>query len=66
MYSPKIQEDLIPKLYQLKEKTGKPMTKIVDDLLRQEIEKLLRQLYLTEDAAKYKEATNAPLHNVRK
>jgi hypothetical protein len=34
MYSPKISEDLIPLLYQLRLKEKKPMTKIVDELLR--------------------------------
>jgi len=34
MYSPKIREDLIPILYQLGKEHGKPMTKVVDDILR--------------------------------
>lgn len=35
MYSPKIQNDLIPLLYQIKQaQNGKPMTEIVDDILR--------------------------------
>jgi hypothetical protein len=35
VYSPKIKPDLIPMLYQIKQvQGGKPMTKIVDDILR--------------------------------
>lgn len=33
MYSPKIDESLIPILYKLAKQKGRPMTKIVDDLL---------------------------------
>lgn len=34
MYSPKIREDLIPQLYFLAKKAKKPMTKVVDGILR--------------------------------
>lgn len=34
MYSPKIRDDLIPRLYQLGKSANKPMTKIVDEILR--------------------------------
>ena len=34
MYSPKIQEDLIPKLYHRAKAEGVPMTKFVDRILR--------------------------------
>lgn len=34
MYSPKIREDLIPRLYQLGKAASKPMTKVVDEILR--------------------------------
>lgn len=34
MYSPKIREDLIPELYMLSKHVQKPMTKVVDDILR--------------------------------
>jgi hypothetical protein len=35
MYSPKIKPDLIPMLYRIKQSQGgKPMTKIVDEMLR--------------------------------
>ena len=35
MYSPKIAEDLIPVLYRVGKKEGKPMTHVVDSLLRE-------------------------------
>lgn len=35
MYSPKIAEDLIPGLYRLSKDRGRPMTKIVDEILRE-------------------------------
>ena len=38
MYSPKIREDLIGKLYRLGKRTGQPMTKVVDRILRQALE----------------------------
>lgn len=34
MYSPKIKEDLIPKLFQLSVKRKIPMTRLVDGILR--------------------------------
>jgi hypothetical protein len=34
MYSPKIKTDLIPILYRMAEENKKPMTRIVDELLR--------------------------------
>lgn len=34
MYSPKIREDLIPVLYQMGKEQRKPMTKVVDEILR--------------------------------
>ena len=37
MYSPKIREDLIPLLYQLKLCLDKPMTEILDDIVRPEV-----------------------------
>ncbi len=39
MYSPKIDEDLIPILYKLAKREGKTMTRLVDEMLRAEIEK---------------------------
>jgi len=37
VYSPKISEDLIPQLYELANRQGIPMTKIVDQLLRPQV-----------------------------
>jgi len=34
MYSPKISQDLIPELYKISKNIKRPMTKIVDDILR--------------------------------
>ncbi len=34
MYSPKIREDLIPKIYRLGKMYKKPMTEVVDEILR--------------------------------
>jgi hypothetical protein len=34
MYSPKISEDLIPELYQIGKQRKRPMTKLVDEVLR--------------------------------
>jgi hypothetical protein len=37
MYSPKISEDLIPALYRLAKDRRKPMTRIVDKILRENL-----------------------------
>ena len=37
MYSPKIKEDLIPVLYKLAKRQGKPMTRVVDSILRKHL-----------------------------
>ena len=39
MYSPKIKEDLIPVLYKLAKQEGKPMTRLLDEILRSELRK---------------------------
>ena len=39
MYSPKIKEDLIPHLYKLAKQENKPMTTVVDEILRKGITK---------------------------
>ncbi len=44
MYSPKISEDLIPVLYRIGKAEGRPMTRIVDSLLRE----TLRERYWAE------------------
>jgi hypothetical protein len=38
MYSPEIAKDLIPILYRLGKEKKKPMTKVVDEILRKELE----------------------------
>ena len=43
MYSPKIKEDLIPVLYRLAKKQSKPMTEVVDEILREKIAHLNEQ-----------------------
>ena len=45
MYSPKIKEDLIPILYKLAKREGKPMTALIDQMLRAEITKRNRQIH---------------------
>ena len=37
LYSPKIKEDLIPVLYQLARKEKQPMTKVVDQIIRDDL-----------------------------
>ena len=39
MYSPKVKEDLIPILYKLSKQEEKPMTALIDEMLRAEIAK---------------------------
>lgn len=43
MYSPKIREDLIPILYQLAKQQGKPMTEVVDEILREKLAHLIKE-----------------------
>ena len=38
IYSPKIKEDLIPKLYRIAKKKGVPMTELVDGIIREALE----------------------------
>ena len=45
MYSPKVKEDLIPILYKLAKKEGKPMTALIDQMLRAEIAKRNGQIH---------------------
>lgn len=40
MYSPKIKEALIPRLYRLKQKTKKPMTQIVNEAVTEYLQKI--------------------------
>jgi len=45
MYSPKVKPDLVIKLYHLRKAFGKPMTKVVDELLRPRVNALYNQIY---------------------
>ena len=45
MYSPKIQEDLVPYLYKLAHFLNVPMTKIVNSILEEVIDKLREKGY---------------------
>jgi hypothetical protein len=42
MYSPKIRDYLISLIYRLARQEGKPMTRLVDEILRGELERRLR------------------------
>ena len=42
MYSPNIRDYLIPLLYRLARQEGKPMTRLVDEILRVEVERRLQ------------------------
>lgn len=44
MYSPRIKDDLIPFLYRIARHEGKAMTRLVDEILRPEIERRVQQL----------------------
>ena len=48
VYSPKIREDLIPVLFKLAKTTNKPMTKIVDEILRSN---LIKRRLINEEKA---------------
>lgn len=43
MYSPKIKEDLIPKIYQVAKEKGLPMTKLIDEILRDALNRRLNK-----------------------
>ena len=44
MYSPKIRNDLVPSLYRIAKHEGKPMTQLVDEILRPKIERRIQEL----------------------
>ena len=44
MYSPKIRNDLIAPLYLIARHDGKSMTRLVDEILRPEIERRIQQV----------------------
>ena len=45
LYSPKVKEDLIPILYKVAKKEGKPMTALIDEMLRAEIARRNGQIH---------------------
>ena len=44
MYSPKIREDLVPLLYRIRKWHRKPMTAVIDDILRPRVEQMHTQV----------------------
>jgi hypothetical protein len=44
MYSPQIRKDLISLVYRIAKHEGKPMTWLVDEILRPEIERRIQQV----------------------
>ena len=44
MYSPRIRDDQILLLYRIARHEGKPMTRLVDNILRPEIERRIQQI----------------------
>jgi len=49
MYSPKINEDLIPYIYKISKKWEMPMTMVVDQLLRELVLEIYEELENIED-----------------
>ena len=52
MYSPKIKEEFIHRLFQIKQKTGKPMTKQVNEAVEDYLQRLRDILNEDEQDAK--------------
>jgi len=46
MYSPKVDERLIPELYRLKQTTKKPMTHLVNEAIREYLNKRKEVLFI--------------------
>jgi len=42
MYSPKVSEDLVPRLYKLAKEQKRPMTKVLDGLIRNKLVEQVR------------------------
>lgn len=55
MYSPKIKKDLIPVLYKIAKQERKPMTVLVDEMLRAEIAKRNGRIEASNNEASSKE-----------
>lgn len=48
MYSPKIQVDLIPKLYQIAKAKKQPMTAVINKILKRTVNKMYDKLLLND------------------
>lgn len=44
MYTPKLSEDIVRKLYQLKLKTGKPITVLANTIIKEYLEKQTKEI----------------------
>jgi len=55
MYSPKISEELIPDIYRMAKAVKKPMTEIVNEILRETIEKTRKENKSDERAGREEE-----------
>lgn len=61
MYSPKIAEELIPELYRVSKARGKPMTRVVDEILREAILKTRNSREINFECLEVKEASGESL-----
>lgn len=59
MYSPKINEDLIPRLYRLRKLRKVPMTRLVNEILRSVLPELEEEEENKEPACRNADKTNA-------
>lgn len=64
MYSPKIKESLVTKLFQIKEKTGKPMTKQVNEAVGEYVTKFELNKDSNKDSPLVKEKKESEAINV--
>jgi hypothetical protein len=53
MYSPKIREDLIPKLYEAAKKRQMPMTKLADELIADGLRRMEPQTLIDRSLEKF-------------
>lgn len=52
MYSPKIREDLIRAMYQIKQRTGKPMTEQANEGIEEYIQRMKKEINKDEKSKK--------------
>lgn len=55
VYSPKIAEDLVPRIYKLAKARDIPMTRLVDEMLRKELDRADAGKHLKRDPLRTKE-----------